>query len=253
MAEGDQFLVRDTRMPGHFWADNEVLDEYGERLGPHGFAIYMALCRTAINGTGECRISTRKLAKQLRMSAGGAFNALALIVEIGLARQIHPGDRTGPGVYVLADVKALLNPGHAQLKLAGRGAHPVNTSQQIGVHGMNTGAHPVSAGVHGVNDVLTGCTRNKEVKTSSRLKTENRGRTGQASSPQFSQADFDQRDIRKMAEAVKEAEQRPSSVGSLDDKQYFEWICGHAGITVERGLHLEEIRRAWPKEKGAGA
>lgn len=170
MSEGDQFLVRDTRMPGHFWADNEVLDLYGSHLGAHAFAVYMAMCRSAINGTGECKISTRKLAQQLGMSAGGAYNALVHIVRLGLVRQIHPGDRSSPGIYILADVKALVNPEIAQLKLAGRGAHQVNTPP-LRAHTVSTPVHPVNAGAHQVNDVLTGWTRNKEVKTSSRLNT----------------------------------------------------------------------------------
>jgi hypothetical protein len=156
------FLVRDTRLPGHFWADNEVLDVYGEELGPHGFAAYMVLCRNATNGTGKCRISTRKLAKQLGMSAGGAFNALATVVRVGLARQTSRGDRTNPGVYVLADVKALLNPDIAQSKLAARGVHTVSTTK-LSAYAVNTGAHAV-------NMVLTPRTRNKESKRlSSRL------------------------------------------------------------------------------------
>ena len=65
--------------------------------------------------------------------------------------------------------------------------------------------------------------------------------------PKYSQADFDARDMRKMAEAGSEAEKRPSSVGSLSDKAYFEWICAHAGITVQRGLHLQQLQVSWPE------
>jgi len=140
-------------MPGHFWADNEVLDVFGPQLGEHGFCAYMVLCRHATNGTGVCRISTRKLARQLGMSAGGAFNALATVLRLGLARQISRGDNANPGVYVLADVKALLNPDIAQLKFAGQGAH-----------GVSAIAHPVNTGVHHVSAVLTPRARNKESK-----------------------------------------------------------------------------------------
>jgi hypothetical protein len=169
MADSQDFLVRDTRLPGHFWADNEVLDIFGEQLGEHGFAAYMVLCRYATNGTGECKLSTRKLAKLLGMSAGGAFNALSIVLQVGLARQIHPGDRSNPATYSLVDVKALTNPEMAQLKLAGRGAHTVSTSQ-LGAHDMSAGAHPVNTGAHTVSGVLTPRARNKESKRlSSRL------------------------------------------------------------------------------------
>lgn len=164
-----EFLVRDTRMPGHFWADNEVLDIYGELLGAHGFAVYMALCRQAINGTGECKISTAAIARKLGISKGGAFNALALIVKLGLARQILPGTPRSSAVYVLADVKSLVNPEMAQMRLAS--VHGVNAHPPTSVHGVNAKGHSVNANGHGVNAAFTGWTRNKEDKTSSRLKT----------------------------------------------------------------------------------
>jgi len=64
MDDSQEFLVRDHRMPGHFWADNEVFDVFGPQLGEHGFSAYMVQCRHATNGTRECRISTRKLARR---------------------------------------------------------------------------------------------------------------------------------------------------------------------------------------------
>lgn len=69
---------------------------------------------------------------------------------------------------------------------------------------------------------------------------------GGTAPPVFSQPDFDQRDLRKMSAAVLEAERRPSSVGGMDDKAYFEWLCMRAGVTVERGLYLEGLQRKWP-------
>lgn len=172
MSEQD-FLVRDTRLPGHFWADNEVLDVFGTQLGEHGFAAYMVLCRYATNGTGECKLSTRKLAKILGMSAGGAFNALSKVLQVGLARQLHPGDSATPATYALVDIKALLNPDIAQLRLAGKGAHIVS-AHEIGAHNVSASAHPMNAGAHTVSGVLTTRARNREVKTSSRLKTKSK-------------------------------------------------------------------------------
>ena len=149
-----EFFVRDTRQPGHFWADNEVLDVFGERLGYDGFAIYLALCRHATNGTGECKISIRRLARMVAMSTGGAFNALTKILQLGLARQLDPGTRSSPAVYALADIKVLVNPEIAKLRLSGLGVHAMNTTPQT--------CSPHEQGVHGVNGVFTPRTRNKE-------------------------------------------------------------------------------------------
>lgn len=155
-----EFLVRDSRQPGHFWADNEVLDIYGPKLGAHGFAVYMALCRNATNGTGECRMATRKLAKLLDISAGGAFNALALIVKLGLIQQASAGDPRNPATYLLADVKNLTS------------VHGVNAKNIASVH-------PVNARAHGMNAAFTPRTPNKERKTSYKTyKTKSQGSKG---------------------------------------------------------------------------
>jgi hypothetical protein len=63
-----------------------------------------------------------------------------------------------------------------------------------------------------------------------------------------SQNDFDERDIRLMGAAHREAAKRPDSIGRLTDEQYFEWVCEQSGITVERGLYLQKKQCTWPKD-----
>jgi hypothetical protein len=152
----DDFLVRDTRQARHFWADNEVVDVYGSQLGPHAFAVYLVLCRYAQNGTGEVRISSRKIAAQIGMSPQGALNALDHLGRLGLILHVQAPTRVQGGLYLLADVKALVDPSYAQLKLTGKGVNPVDTSK---------GVNPVGVGVNPVDKVSTGWTRNKEDKT----------------------------------------------------------------------------------------
>jgi len=130
-----EFFVRDHRAPGHFWADNEVIDVYGPQLGPHGIAVYMAMTRRADNSSGQLRLSNARIAEQIAMSKGGVFNALKLIVTLGLARILVPGSNKTPTVYVLADVKTL-------------------------------SVHPVTASVHPVTAAFIPRTRNKESNTS---------------------------------------------------------------------------------------
>ena len=126
-ATHSDFMVRDSRQPGHFWADNEILDVYGPKLGAHGIAVYMAMARRADNSTGECMLSTRRIAEQVWMSKGGVFNALTLIVALGLARKVLDAQGTKPAVYVLADVKAVsVHPVNAYRSSHERIVHPVN-------------------------------------------------------------------------------------------------------------------------------
>jgi hypothetical protein len=160
----DEFFPRDNRQPRHFWADNEVFDIYGPKLGAHGFAVYMALAKHAMNNSGECRTSMSKIAAQLGMSKGGVFNALAVILQLGLAKKVDEGDNRHCAAYVLADVKALTDPNYAQLRLAGS-VHTVNAKESERSTG-ELSVHTVNASVHPVNPAFTPRTRNKEDKTS---------------------------------------------------------------------------------------
>jgi hypothetical protein len=113
-----EFLVRDIRLPGHFWADNEIYDVYGAQLGAYAFAVYMALCRKAKNFTGECELSMSQLARDLDIGKATVHQALSRIIELGLAMRTREGGPRTAAMYVLADVKTLVDPVHAaQLRL----------------------------------------------------------------------------------------------------------------------------------------
>ena len=63
----EQWIVRDARRPGHYWADNEIYDIYAPIVGVHAFAVYMALCRYA-SSEGASHPSTSTIADQLGIS-----------------------------------------------------------------------------------------------------------------------------------------------------------------------------------------
>lgn len=85
-------------------------------------------------------------------------------------------------------------------------------------------------------------------KASNSRSTDSEEGEAKALPPKFSQADFDERDIRKLAAAWREADQRPSSVGGLSEKQRYEWVCVQAGVTIGRALYLDKLQRTWPSE-----
>lgn len=93
-----------------------------------------------------------------------------------------------------------------------------------------------------IGDTRTNRVRAREEKSKLK-KPSSRGETDKTAPPQCSQSDFDERDLRKMAEARREAEKRPDSVGGLADDEYFLWICTRAGLTVQRGLAIQESQR----------
>lgn len=68
----------------------------------------------------------------------------------------------------------------------------------------------------------------------------------------YTQADFDARDLRKMAKAwdwlcVTNGEGVPRGHG-LSPRQMFEQVCNRAGVTIERGLDLDERCKKWPEK-----
>jgi GntR family transcriptional regulator len=70
--------VRDVRRPGHFWADNELADDYLPGIGLHAFAVYMLLCRYA-DASGRCFPAIPTLAKQLGISKPTVLKAIATL------------------------------------------------------------------------------------------------------------------------------------------------------------------------------
>lgn len=81
--------VRDARQPGHFWADNELVDNHLPQIGVFGFAVYMLLARYADNTTGQCEPSIGLMAKQLSVSAPTVRKALETLRDCGLIAIRH--------------------------------------------------------------------------------------------------------------------------------------------------------------------
>jgi hypothetical protein len=67
------------------------------------------------------------------------------------------------------------------------------------------------------------------------------------SRPAPKQSDFDERDIRKLAEAWGEAEMRPDSLRNLSEKELHEWVAERAGVTIGRMVYLRKVQHAWPE------
>jgi len=171
----DKFQVRDVRLPGHFWAENEVYDFFGPKLGAYAFAVYMALCRKAKNFTGECSIAMSQLAKDLNVSKSTIHQALARILELNLVIRTAEGGPRSMATYVLGDVKTLVDPVRAaQLRLAMsdssvRVANAKREGNDRVGHGSVRGTY---ASGYRANAAFVQQTRNKERNTSLKLNTE---------------------------------------------------------------------------------
>jgi hypothetical protein len=149
----ERFPVRDKRPRRFFWCDNEIIDVFGSELRLDGIGLYSFLARRANNETGELKVSMRKISQQTGSSCGHVCKLLHRIVDVGLAKLLKPGAPQNSAVYVLADVKELIE--HK------RSVHTVNTSQLTSVHSVNV--HPMNA--QEVSAAFTSRTPYKEVKT----------------------------------------------------------------------------------------
>lgn len=74
--------VRDGRRPGHFWIDNEVLDDHGPTLGANAMAVYMVLARHSNNGV--CFPATATIAQELKLSRPTVIKSLQALKDAGL-------------------------------------------------------------------------------------------------------------------------------------------------------------------------
>src|SRR5260221_6164673 len=68
LQDGRPTKARTKRNPGHFWADNEIVEEYLPNLSIYAFSIYMLLCYYTRSTTGRSFPSIKALAKQLKVS-----------------------------------------------------------------------------------------------------------------------------------------------------------------------------------------
>ena len=103
---GDEIQIRDTRDGGWFWADNELIDHYGETIGVHGIAVYMALARYANNN--KCWPSIGTICKKIGVSRPTVTKALNKLKAAGLISVQHRMTAEGDSdsnLYTLERIK----------------------------------------------------------------------------------------------------------------------------------------------------
>lgn len=102
-----KLAVRDRRRPGWLWVDNELIDRFGQELGPIGIAVYVALCRYAGNTTQQCWPTHKTLAKNTGASVSSVKRAIKKLAALHLLhvepRFTEQGDPTS-NLYTLLSV-----------------------------------------------------------------------------------------------------------------------------------------------------
>lgn len=95
--------IRDRRRRSWFSADNEIVDDYGPKLGVYGIGVYCVLSRYANSETEEATVSLRTLAGKLQIGHRKLLQTLNALEDAGLI-SIERGDREHSSVYTLLEV-----------------------------------------------------------------------------------------------------------------------------------------------------
>lgn len=102
MSTDRKIRLRDQRVAGWYWSQNELIDQFARRVGVYGIAVYTVLARHARNNEVK-GLSAAQIASLLRCSRAQVFRALEELEELGvIARQPSWGRET---TYVLLDLK----------------------------------------------------------------------------------------------------------------------------------------------------
>lgn len=106
MANETKTRLRDRREPGHFWADNEIIDVFGDELGQNGISVYMTMSRHCYGA--EVRMSLREIAAAARMSKDTVSRSMKVLVALGLVIETKGVRAKTVSTWALANVKALV-------------------------------------------------------------------------------------------------------------------------------------------------
>jgi hypothetical protein len=115
--EDRTFAIRDNRQAGWWWANNDVIDVYGQELGTHGIAVYCVLARHANNRSQQCWPGVRRIAELIGTSPRHVTAALRRLEAAGL---VQIKTCAGHG-----NVYTLVNPG------GGGGAAPEAAAEAV--------------------------------------------------------------------------------------------------------------------------
>jgi DNA-binding MarR family transcriptional regulator len=129
MTAAPQATRRNERKPRHGWFDYEVLDVFGDELGPYGITVYTVLARLCYGGF-RVTMGLRELAAHARMKKDSLARTLKRMIELGLV--VEQKGRTGKSVssYDLTDVKDLVEQMRALARERAASASSVSDSDR---------------------------------------------------------------------------------------------------------------------------
>ncbi len=253
------FQPRDHREPGHFWADNEILDDYFTFIGPYAFAVYMLLGRWANNGTGQCDRSIEEMARKLNFSVNTVKKALKTLVDATLITITPRSKQTLNGkavhytsIYTLLTIKGRSvgdnkitdKVGHTVTQVGGSFLDP-----GVGHH-LTQGGSSRDPGVgHGVTHMIN--TKEKDLK---KTKRENAELALDTSAGKSSQAQIASVSSESQVSPLEEPNNNPKSQASANrDSPKSTEAKPQSSLHQRLMRHRHERIGPSPNPKGEGA
>src|SRR4029453_7207983 len=111
----------------YYLIDNILVDEYAEKIGAIGIAIYNVLARYADRKTGVCFPCIGTIAKKLKLSRTTVKKYLKILYKFDLITILH---RTSPDGDPTSNSYMLLDPSPEQVALRRRKLEALLTPQQ---------------------------------------------------------------------------------------------------------------------------
>ncbi len=221
-----EILVRDQREPGWFHIDNEIVDQYGVRLGAYGISVYAVLCRRCITSTQQVlNLSQRDIAAILGISQDRVRKSLVGLADFGLI-QIDTPEHPAPGV--IATIRLL------KVKVTER--HTFSSGPELNATRSairNVKSESLSPPLESIS---TDEVKAKAFRPVSSVEKKYPSEVG------------DQIDFRRLCKARDEIQMKINQGWGegLTPAQLFQEQCVRAGLTVARALEVEKRALQWP-------
>lgn len=100
--------LHDRREPGFYIIDDEIVEEYGSKLGPLGVAVYNVLVKHASRHGASCFPSYQTIADKLGISRNSAMKGVGRLLDAGLiGKQPRTAEDGAPAsnVYTIRPVR----------------------------------------------------------------------------------------------------------------------------------------------------
>lgn len=109
-----EFVLRELREAGWFWAHNELLDVFAPQVGPYAVAVYLCLARGCTGNSPRVQMSLRRIESQwtingqpTALSRSTIARSLQILLAAGMIAELHAATPSAPAEFGLVSLPKL--------------------------------------------------------------------------------------------------------------------------------------------------